>query len=96
MARVDQLGGGDAELQHVVETTEAVGFEPVEEPAHDAGTNPPIIALTPRPLRSLPSRERPLHRAAKKVAPPGGLEPPTHGLEGRCSIHLSYGSPSAH
>ena len=23
-----------------------------------------------------------------------GLEPPTHGLEGRCSIHLSYRRPS--
>ncbi len=26
-----------------------------------------------------------------KVARPEGLEPPAHGLEGRCSIQLSYG-----
>ncbi len=25
----------------------------------------------------------------KIMARPGGFEPPTHGLEGRCSIHLS-------
>jgi hypothetical protein len=27
---------------------------------------------------------------------PGGLEPPTHSLEGCCSIHLSYGRPMSY
>ena len=27
----------------------------------------------------------------RNLVPPGGLEPPTNGLEGRCSIRLSYG-----
>ena len=31
------------------------------------------------------------HTALRKVARPAGLEPATPGLEGRCSIHLSYG-----
>src|SRR5450759_4916737 len=29
--------------------------------------------------------------ATHHTAPPGGLEPPARGLEGRRSIHLSYG-----
>ena len=28
----------------------------------------------------------------KKLATPGGLEPPTNSLEGCCSIQLSYGA----
>ena len=29
--------------------------------------------------------------AMRRLARPAGLEPATLGLEGRCSIHLSYG-----
>ncbi len=33
---------------------------------------------------------RPANLAVGTVARQKGLEPLTHGLEGRCSIHLSY------
>ncbi len=37
------------------------------------------------------NREQPKRLACRVRARPIGLEPMTHGLEGRCSVHLSYG-----
>ena len=46
-------------------------------------------------LRSVESCLRELNPAYRlsNVATPEGLEPPTLGLEIRCSIQLSYGAP---
>lgn|SRR5690606_3065247 len=41
--------------------------------------------------RQFPRKQAP----ARELARPAGLEPATTGLEGRCSIRLSYGRPAA-
>src|SRR5215470_1153621 len=61
----------------------------------DVPTNPQSGAL---PALEPALTESPTHRRARKyprrMARPGGIEPPTLGLEGRCSIQLSYGRVS--
>lgn len=48
------------------------------EPAHSSGMTQPHTA-NPQPTHS------------QELAWPEGLEPPTHVLEGHCSIQMSYG-----
>ncbi len=37
------------------------------------------------------AKSQEIRGTGRRLVPPGGLEPPTNGLEGRCSIRLSYG-----
>ncbi len=42
-------------------------------------------------MNGLKGEERRKNQGMKDMARPGGFEPPATGLEGRCSIQLSYG-----
>ena len=44
-----------------------------------------------QPREPAKPKQRKEMQALRRLARPAGLEPPTLGLEGRCSIHLSYG-----
>ena len=49
-----------------------------------------IVGLEPTASRATIWRASQL-RHTHHILCPKGFEPPTHGLEGRCSIQLSYG-----
>ena len=49
------------------------------------------VAASVRAARWLMPGGREHFEGKREVARPAGLEPATLGLEGRCSIHLSYG-----
>ena len=57
---------------------------------HEKGENQRGERRDGKPAVSSPLSALLLSRCCEEAARQGGLEPPTHSLEGCCSIHLSY------